>query len=755
MGLASIDIDALEDLINHLQPVKDALAAARQKVVSADTRLSTVQWECDQEYLWSNMTGTTGGSGVESMASLPWVKVGRIEQIPGVRPYGEWMAEWQPVLRKTLSLAYDVYAALPGFGPHVPVVTIDEDGIDAQPLGYTPTEREQLGVDIGSKIANGEPLSDEDWVFLGRYGSDRNFVTGMYSEATVDQIGQLGGELAAGYGVDLAGFGFSDDVFPPGLSAEQKKQLEDLRAKYAGMLGALATSLATWANLPGNQDKVAQDILNVLQDCDVTNALAQTGLAIVLGYGSFNQNTALAVANGMYEWDLSHDVGDGCPPKLSPGLVDPLTGVPVWDSVQGGLRILVNSPGAATSFFTDSDVGDVEPVPKVKGQSVPVNKHVQWLVDRPWADDGVGASLALFSASVPQPSQQTTEGQAQVASQVMAYVSWRYQESKKGEYEFPPQPGLTQGIASIMAAYMADGIEIANSQGVHTDLGHGNPVGDGSFGLGLTSDMFGLAIQALSEADPSSSVILARGWSDHLAEYLGRRWSEQYGGKSQAEVDKSIQDFLRDPGGSSEAKWLQHAADGLDFISDNARWPYVNTGHNPFGNKILMAILSTAAGLAIGAISAGAGIAWTIGGLAVTILGDVLGPEDEGPGDKEIDDAVMSITGDAGDVWVAWLTSHGYFTPQSIAGWQGDPHYIDPFQSDGSNNSVITRNADGTYIMDITSSEGQNWLTESGFGQAGYNAVFATRLDAPLGSDTETTDKYNFDQPLNKQIKLP
>ena len=332
-----------------------------------------------------------------------------------------------------------------------------------------------------------------------------------------------------------------------------------------------------------------------------------------------------------------------------------------------------------------------------------------------------------------------------MVSQVLACVSWRYLESENGGYEFPPQPGLTQGIASIMAAYMADGIEIANGQGVHGDLGHGNPVGDGSFGLGLTSDMFGLSIQALSEVDPSSSVILAQGWSDHLTDYLGRRWAEQYGGKSQSEVAGGIQDFLTDHGDSPERDWLQSAVDWLDFIGDNARWPYVDhdTGKStPVADIILLSVLSAAAGLVIGAVSAEAGVIWTLGGLAVTILGDVVGSVPDDDVDVRIGGAVTGVADGARDVWAAWLTEMGYFTPESIAGWEGHPHYVDPFQPGTNGTPAITQDENGVYHMDTASDAAQDWLAASGVDRCASDAV--------AGPGTKTMSKYD---PLWKHIQ--
>lgn len=230
----------------------------------------------------------------------------------------------------------------------------------------------------------------------------------------------------------------------PELTGEQKKELDDLRAQYSGYFQVLGDCLAGFADLPKNEAWVAAQILDVLQTTDLENLAAQTGLAMILGYGSFNEQTALAVAHGMYDWDLEHGPGSPDPvvAQLS-GFTDPLTGAKVRDPNEGGLRILLNNPGAATKFFTDPQVGSSTVT--VNGATAPVNNRLQWVMNRAWADGGISAGLALYAASVPAPGQPASQAQAQVASQAAGYAAWCYQELALHGTGFGLGPGLARG----------------------------------------------------------------------------------------------------------------------------------------------------------------------------------------------------------------------------------------------------------------------------------------------------------------------
>jgi len=126
MGMASIDIDALEDLINQLQLVREALREARQQVVDADSMLDEIQRGCDNDVLRSNMwPGMSGYVG----PPLERVTVGNIDHIPNLNGFEEFAEEWEPKMRRALSLAYEARDQPTHFGP--PIVTIDEDRIEA------------------------------------------------------------------------------------------------------------------------------------------------------------------------------------------------------------------------------------------------------------------------------------------------------------------------------------------------------------------------------------------------------------------------------------------------------------------------------------------------------------------------------------------------------------------------------------------------------------------------------------------------
>ena len=729
MGTARIDVTALEHLIKALSTVETELRHRIQDVANAPKVLVGASWY------------------------LPVARYSVFYSTPTIDAYLAWRADWEQKLRKALGLAYDMLAANPSLSLYDPV-GIDEGDIDAALPALLPEERWLMGEQIGSKLASGLPLTDEEWDYYCRYCNTQDFNFGLWSKATPADLANATADLLAAFKTRLEANGIGNYPALSGLTDEQKRQFQDFRDQVIARMKAMGDSLATWAGVPGNAQTAADQITAALQS--QTDPNVPLGMTILLGYGSFNSETALSVAEGMYDWANDPNTHWDSH-SLLPGLVDPTNGQYYFDPVSSIPRVLGNNPEAANDFFT----GGSSTILNVKGVDVPVDERIAWALGYPWDTDGIDAGIALFAASVPQPGPDGTPGepsqlQAQVASQVVAGVSWRYQQSKTGGAPFPLGDGLAVGVASIMAAYMADGIEVANTEGVHGDLGHGNPVGDGGYGLGLTSDMFGLAIQALSAADPATAAILAQGWSDHLGDYLGRRWADKYAGMSQSEIDKAIQTFLQNPGGSPEGKWLAMAAEGLDFIGDNACWPYVDSGTETgqdLSKTILSSILTTATGVALGAISVGLGLAWTAAGLAVEVLSDVFGGWSGDNSDESIAAAVTGVSDSASGVWLARLASQGYFTPDSITGWQGDSHYANPFQPDAGGQTAVTQNEDGTYSLDPGSAAAQAWMDATGLGYAGRAMVTTAELRAPVG-DNETGPDDNGKK-YDKQVTLP
>lgn len=267
-----------------------------------------------------------------------------------------------------------------------------------------------------------------------------------------------------------------------------------------------------------------------------------------------------------------------------------------------------------------------------------------------------------------------------------------------------------------------------------------------------------MAIQGLSAADAAAAGIMARGWADHLPEYLYRRWAQEYDGLTPAEIEKAIQDFLRDPGRSKERDWLQSAVDGLDFIGDNARWPYVEVG-TPDGattaEKILDDVILAAVDIGVGAASAGAGIALTVGELAVSIYGDASSPGAP-PGasvDQSIDNGVVKVADQATDAWLQWLASKGYFSKEAMAAWKGDPHYADPYLTGTNGTPAVVQLDDGTGVIDPQSQSAQDWLAVTQFDKVGQGAVDDVQLQNPLDSDA--ADPGQTSGSHDKQVTLP
>ena len=722
MGKASVDISALEHLINQLQVIEDEFADTIRMLKDS----SSLTW---------------------AARYIPYYPIDDFS-------YKAWRTDWETTLRKTLGLAYDMDSSYPGFGPRTAVPDIEESDIADTPVALTSQERRPKGAEIGAKIATGQDLTPEEWDYLYRYRNDTVFASGLYSNATPAQVAALAAAQAEGFDAMMHSFGVSDLSDLSNLTPEQQEDLRRAQADYRKHLAGLGGSLATWSNIPGNNETVANNIITALQG----GGAVSIGMTLILSYGNYNIRTTLLVANAMYDWDKNRDSSTTIDLNVNAVYRD-ADGNIITEPVIGVMGMLANNPFAANIFFTS---GSEETV-TIKGMPVPVNEHIKWAIDHHWDDYGDTAGRAFAAASVPTAGDDgsvapPSEKQAQVASQLAAWIAYQYAQAKlNGEY-YGVQYGIGNAIAAILGWYGADGTEIANDKGNHGSFGRGNERERGAgFGLGLSPDMYGLAIQALCKDDSTNAAILMQGWVNSLPEYM-TRWLIAPGETAPSVED--ILNFLRSPGMSNDdhntpADLLYSAAWALDFIYDNARQPWKDDDslsepekarRDAILNSLLGSISADAAVAAMTKAASGAGVPGQVFSAPLSVFEainqgnqayrEALEQLATQQANQDIDGAVDAASQAAALVWLQILAALGYFTPETVGGWSnaGDPSYYNPFEVDlgnGQTGSAIVQDEDGTYRFDFDSEAGQVWLRKSEFYDAGYGEVYSTHVGVP------------------------
>ena len=574
-GVASINMDALEHMISQLSVVEDNLQSANKLVQRADSTIKYVGDMC------RNPTMIVRPNRMSPYASadidyLPAIVVGYLYQLPNTDPYSRWVETWGPKLRKALGLARLVAAAEPSFSSSA--VPIDESFIDSAPKALTADEI----ATIGNKIKTGQSLSDAEWAALHADRSDPQTATSLMAIITSEQLAQYLGRDA-----------YTSQPLPDGWD------------KHAEALSCL---FAAWANRPGNQQQAADGICNSLTGKGIAwNDIQATavGMSLLISFGSFNAETALQVAEYIYDWEqkpagiaLSNNdaSGEGFCFRYPDGSV-------ITDIVQSVLAMLGKSPEAATKFFTQGSEKNVTiSVASGNGagdRTVPINDRISWAANRNWPDDGgAAAGSALYVASVPLPAtaggpaSKPTQEQTQVASQFAAVLASNQIQDPNQQ----AQKGIGAAAANVLAAYSFDGMQIVSGLGRHGDLGRGTPQVDDTWGLGIDTAIYGLAIQNISR-DQANVEALAKGWLDALPGFITKYVFP-------ARDDAAVQAFLSEGYDSSAAWILMKAATALDFIIDNAwaAWPNhqqtgLTAGLQAFGSTADDAIVSAVVAL--------------------------------------------------------------------------------------------------------------------------------------------------------------
>jgi len=462
----------------------------------------------------------------------------RLGQLP-LNDYVAVRGEWESWLRQALAYAYLVRDQPVNMSTVRNVIQIDGDidlGIAASPWGLLPGEQEAAGARIGDIIANGGTLTPEDWDTLVRYCHSPEFATGLFTNCTVEQLAVIAW------------------LQTPTWSGDPIADLV-----YADHVSSLATTLATWAGIPGNSQQVADQITACLQS-GLANP-AGDGMSLIISVVPFDPTTTLLVANSMYDYSLAGgDTSRGPTTLITPD------GTTMSDSLLAVLRMLANSPEAATDFFSNMDrVHNIDVTVSSDGTASPVDisLRIQWAIDRPWPDGGASAGAALAAASGSTTGPIATEGQSQVANQTLVAIAFE----KQTNHDWTPQAGIGDAAAIIIAANPSDLFRASP----YTKPGDpdsviwpgvpmaGDDTIDGRLGLLLTATEFGAVIQAIASNPNDINAILVS-----YGAYMGTYWSYNVSDNPEAIVR------LYFDAQSTQVNSAGRAACVLAFIIDNA-----------------------------------------------------------------------------------------------------------------------------------------------------------------------------------------
>ncbi|MCL2491030.1 MAG: hypothetical protein FWF36_10000, partial [Propionibacteriaceae bacterium] len=194
MGDASINIDALERLIDNISVVDAALT-------DLDSKVSTAMGKTHEyPYYVNHPSSTTFPDGTVVDTSwvelLSYVPASVISALP-MDAFQTWKDTWPPFLHRALGYAYELRKKSDVLGPGI-IIPCGKDldtQIAAATPALTPREIPVVGAQIGVKVASGKPLTGDEWAYWSQYGGDTQFVTALMGKCTVAQIGDYTGVL--------------------------------------------------------------------------------------------------------------------------------------------------------------------------------------------------------------------------------------------------------------------------------------------------------------------------------------------------------------------------------------------------------------------------------------------------------------------------------------------------------------------------------------------------------------------------------
>lgn len=500
----------------------------------------------------------------------------------------QWCSDQVPDLTRRLALAHLVQSQAVSLGG---VVEIDESMLS----DLSPAEAEALAQNLAETLNSGKSLSDEQLAILIENAHDPYFAVALMNAVPPEQLAVEVERLSHQHEQDLA------NVFPEGDETYEDARNRVVSA-YEARLEAFGVALGTASRSvdPPLRSGYADDVVELMTRStgnDGQVSLLPVAMSVVLSYGSYGEDFATTVAEGLYEFERSDEfmtwagvVGTGRSFTLPGGSMR-------TDVMPGVMTMLSTNPDAAQAFFNGGPTTTIE----VDGQELTVRERLQYLIqDRTWApargsDDGLGLGSALESATTHYRNRDETGAlSAQLATQVFGLIAAKTGEGADGGFlgfgadnGWEMWHGMRESVARMLADYSADLFRTVGDNGegdMFGPPGHSEGVGDFPpgmpFGALLTQETVNQLMFTLGQ-DPDQVEIVTTGWAlaysiytayqldlaieanpDFLEEYaqgLGRdRWHNRIG--QGASVLAVLMNAAYEGDGEDSARAVERAA---------------------------------------------------------------------------------------------------------------------------------------------------------------------------------------------------
>lgn len=449
MVMASIDIDAMDNLLSTMRTAGTEFQGRRS----------------DLRNILFNQSLPTGSVGPLTTAA-------------------QWCSDQVPGLTRRLALAHLVQSQDVSMGG---VVQIDESMLS----DLTPAEAEALAQDLAETLNSGQPLSDEQLAILIENSADPYFAVALMNAVPPEQLAMEVERLSHQHEQDLA------NVFPEGDETFEEAR-NRVVSEYEARLEAFGVTLGTASRSvdPPLRSGYADEVVELMTQStgnDGTVSLAPVAMSVILGYGSYGEDFAATVAEGLYEFERSEEflswrgvAGSGRHFTLPGGSLR-------TDVMPGVMTMLGTNPEAAQEFFSGGPTTTIE----VDGHEVTVTERMKYLVtDRVWghgdgSDEAAGLGSALEAATIYYRNREGTgETSAILATQLFSLIAGKTGEGADNGFlgtglgadgGWEMYMGLRDSVADILADYAPDMFRVVGNPAVADDLTGGYFSGDDGF----------------------------------------------------------------------------------------------------------------------------------------------------------------------------------------------------------------------------------------------------------------------------------
>lgn len=484
MTLASIDIDAMDRLLSTFR-------TAGQEFQGRRTDLHGI--------LFSN--GLTTGSVVPISTTARWCD----DQIPH--------------LTRRLALAHLVQSQDVSLGA---VVEIDESMLS----DLTPAQAEALAQELAEALNSGRPLSEDQLAILIDHAHDPYFAVTLMNAVPPEQLAVQVDAMSRQHQHDLA------HVFPEGDETYEDARNRVVSA-YEARLEAFGVALGTASRSvdPPLRSGYADDVVELMTSStglDGGNNGLPVAMSVILGHGSYGEDFAATVAEGLYDFERSDDFHTWAGVAGQHGQFTLPGGAQITDVMPGVMTMLGTNPDAAQAFFNGGPTTTIE----VDGQQLTVTERLKYLIqDRTWApgrgsDDGQGLGSALESATTAYRNREATGAMsAEIATQVFSLIAQQTGEGADGGFlgfgadnGWEMWRGMRDSVARMLADYSADMFRTVGDNGHADDLSLGYADAPVDFppsmpyGALLTEGIVGQLMFTLGQ-DPQQVETVTTGWA--------------------------------------------------------------------------------------------------------------------------------------------------------------------------------------------------------------------------------------------------